>query len=665
MKVYEQKSNKEIEDLFFSDPQIEKRPVSPSTRNVSKAGGGGGGSEAIIAKADKLGLLVVEPAVALERESEINSAMSLLRNNENVMMLGEAGTGKTTVVQDIARRLKEEGKTVVEVPSTYFTGGTVGKISDKIESLITAFTPAELKNIVFFMDEIHSIANQGTFGTGEQDQETPRNLLKPYLVGNSNSRLVVIGATTTQEYRKRIEEVDPAFARRFQNITLNHFTLDQIQRVLLDKTVMDGFKKVGFSMSESQYDLNKYKQITEYGCLLLDKFARYQAFPEKSAKFFKRLFAGKTINDITQEKIESLISETLNIPIELVTQEFKRNSVFLSLEDSIKDNIIGQDNAVETISSKILRFVQDHHNQPLSFLAVGDSGVGKTQTVEEVSKALSLPIIKFNMGEYKTKETTEDFVNKLTAYIKGNYTGIILFDELEKANTEVLDTILSLTDKGQIGSGQSLVTAKSQIIFMTSNIIKDSLNDLETVLKEDGIHEIPDKLLRQVIESETDLRTEFIGRVSSVLHYKKLSPEVSLEIARKVLDKKIKSYEGNGIDFEISQEAFEKIAGSAYESLGGVRMIGKNIDQFFEKILSNKDVITVLKNQVFVGEINKMPNIIHVNIEKDKILLNVNNTDIVINNKKQVDLNIDSVLERVRKLRNQGISERKNNKPTL
>jgi ATP-dependent Clp protease ATP-binding subunit ClpA len=652
-----EKQQEAISALFVQDPTIKKVDTSNASTSSNAgsgwdAGGGGGGTQ-IQKIAEDLGLEVLQPATALERTVEINTALNLLNHNENIMILGDAGTGKTTLVQHIAKELATIGKTVISIPSTYFQShGKAGGTASAIDSLIKAYSPAQLKNIVFFIDEIHSAVNMGTFGIGDQDHETPRNLLKPYLTGVGDSRLVIIGATTTKEYQERLFNRDQAFCRRFQNIELQNFTLEQMQRIMLDRSTIETLKKSGFKIDDtSDSDREKYTQVTTYSCMLLDKFAKYQAFPEKSAKFFKRLLAGKNIKDITQEQIESLISSTLHIPIEFITKEILADSRFLSLGAALKEDIIGQDTAIDHITSKVLRFIKDEPNKPISFLSMGNTGVGKTQTVEELSSDLGLPLIKFNMGEYKTKDTVKDFVKILTNYVRNNYTGVILFDELEKADSNILDAILSLTDKGQIGSGDSLVTSKSQIIFMTSNMICEDLTECAEVLKEDGHDEIPERLLRLLIQEQTNLRPEFLARIDSVLHYKNISLENTLIIATKILNKKINSFkENSGINFEIDKDSFNNIINNCCQA-NDVRTIGKNLDDFFEQILGNHEVILQLKNQVFVGKINKTPNKITVSITEVGIALNVNGTPITLQKVSSCAIEFPDVLSRMREIR--------------
>ena len=643
-----------IQSFFFEDKNIKTVKV----QNTGGGGGGGSNDDALKKKIDTLGLLEVEPGMALQRDAEISQAITLLNNNENIMLLGEAGTGKTTLVRNIAKELAKEGKRVIEIPATFFSSGTAGGSSRAIESIFSTFTPEELKNIVFFMDEIHSVANMGTFGTGDQDHDTPRNLLKPYLTGSSEKRIVLIGATTTNEYRSKFLEgrnADSAFTRRFQNITLQSFNLEQIQKIMLDKTIIDDLKKSGFKMgaNPSSEEMERYAQITSYGCILLDKFAKYQSFPEKSSKFFRRLFAGKNINEVSQKDIESLISETLNVPLEVITKEIDASSEYFKLKESLQSRIVGQSEAITKISEQVLNFTITEPEKPLSFLSIGATGVGKTETAEQVAKNLSLPIIKFNMGEYKTLDTTESFVQKLSKYLKSNYTGVILFDELEKANKEVLDVILSLTDKGQIGSGQSLITSKEQIIFMTSNMIQDTLTELTELLKEDGISPVPEKLIRQIIVEETNIRPEFLGRITSVLKYNNLTPEDSYEISKMILAKKILGYEQSGISITIDEISFNNIAKEACNDIGGVRMISSNLDSFLSKITSNPEVIINLQSKVMVGKIDKVPNNINIDYTNGELKLLVNDKAVMIKEEKNVEVEIDvnSVLSRIKKTR--------------
>jgi ATP-dependent Clp protease ATP-binding subunit ClpA len=647
MPENEKQNKSKIEDLFFNDSTI------PKSQNTNSGGGGNPPPENIKKKAEDLGLTVVPFDTALERNNETIEAMNLIQNNENIMILGNAGVGKTNFVQNLSKELSTKGKTLISIPAEIFSSGIVGSSARAIDAIFGKFTPLELKNIVFFMDEIHSVINMGTFGIGDQDQDTPRNLLKQYLTGTGDKRIVLIGATTTKEYNEKILKIDTAFCRRFQNIELQPFTLEQMKKILSNNITIQYFKKIGLNInSESNEELKKYEQITSYTCELLDKFARYQSFPEKGFKFLKRLFVGKNITEITQQDIENLISLTYQIPLEIITKKITENSIFNSLDKKIEDTILGQDEALKTVSSKILTFIQEDRTTPLTFLAVGTTGVGKTQTAEELANTLNVPTIKFNMGEYKSPYQTESFVKKIKDYIKENYAGIIILDEIEKANPEILDAVLSLTDKGEIGSGQDKVKAPAQIIFMTSNLAVNSLQECEELLKTDGINEIPDKLARAILIEDTELKPEFIGRINSVLHYKMMTPEIAVEISKKYISKKIEAFKKEGTVLSIDDSIMEKIIHNSYSKNGGVRTIKDNIDGFFDSIFGNQVAAIQLKQKTRIGEETETTNIIKIKDENGKTItyLNENKLDIIYNLDSN-SINIDDVMTKIRATR--------------
>ena len=270
---------------------------------------------------------------------------------------------------------------------------------------------------------------------------------------------------------------------------------------------------------------------------------------------------------------------------------------------------------------------------------MGNTGVGKTQTAESLAQELNIPIIKFNMGEYKTKESVSDFVGNLRNYVINNYTGVVLFDELEKADSEVLDAILSFTDKDQIGSGGESVTSKSQIVFMTSNMMISKINECAEVLKEDGIMEIPEKLIRQLIEHEEQLKPEFLGRIDSVICYNILSKENSKEIFLKLISEKIRTYQENNIIFNFSTDkSLERLCDRVYEDIGGVRALASNIDSFFSHIMSNLNVLSSIKAKDSIGgKANTSGNVIDLDYDGSEIKLKVNGNPISISTNKKIE----------------------------
>ena len=463
--------------------------------------------------------LVNSDDLVIGRDKELSLVIeTLIRKNKcNPLLVGEAGVGKTAIVEELVRKIAKkevptflQNKKIVMLEMGSLVAGTKyrGEFEEKLTKVIK-----ELENnpdIILFIDEIHTIANAG----GAEGAINASDILKPYL---ARGKIKIIGATTTAEYNKFILK-DKALNRRFEVIKVIEPTIYETEEIL--KRIKSSF--------ESHYNIKITSQNITDIVKLTDKYITDRKNPDKTidildsvcamkevasdntAKIFEYENAKKQIVTkkenmvkshnfkkalefscaevkidkeikkatnqalkITEKDILTLISRKCNIPI----LESKTN--FKSLGKYLKNNLIGQDKAID----KIIDNLQNHdEDKPLSLLLTGSTGVGKTETVKQISKYLNMPLLRLDMSEYNQDITINRLLGSSAGYVGYDDGAIfdkikmepftcILVDELEKASPSVINLFLQILDEGFVTNAKGeKIDFKNTLIFMTSNV---------------------------------------------------------------------------------------------------------------------------------------------------------------------------------------------------
>lgn len=486
------------------------------------------------------------------RDKEISLIIETLirKNKNNPLLVGDAGIGKTAIVEELVRRIKRkevpaliQNKKIISLEMGSLVAGTKyrGEFEEKLNKVIK-----ELENnpdIILFIDEIHTIVNAG----GAEGAINASDILKPYL---ARGKIKIIGATTTNEYNRFILK-DKALTRRFELI-----------RVLEPKIpeTIDILNKVKKSF-EKHYNIkisrDNIKDIVE----LSNKYILDRNNPDKSLDILDSVCAMKEVDSYTINKIADLRKEKENIIKEKETMvkenDFKKALYFhnkeLEIEDKINKinnksgritktdimnlllkkynipkldfnnldkylnkNIIGQEEAIK----KIVSLIKSHNSgKPLSLLITGSTGVGKTQTIKLISKYLSIPLLKLDMSEYNSDISITRLIGSPSGYIgyddgslfdkiKMEPFTCILVDEIEKASPKVLNLFLQILDEGIITNAKGEpINFKNTFIFATSNI--------------KGTKKIG--FMETKINYNQDFSKELLARFSDIIEYKDIT----------------------------------------------------------------------------------------------------------------------------------------------
>lgn len=607
------------------------------------------------------------------RDKEIARVIQIMsrRTKNNPCLIGEPGVGKTAIAEGIAQRINSGDvpfnlidKKVYLLDLTALVAGTQfrGQFESRVKGLID-----EVKregNIILFIDEVHNLVGAGD----SEGSMNAANILKPAL---SRGEIQVIGATTFSEYRKYIEK-DSALERRFQPVTVAEPTIEETVDVLLGiKKYYENYHKVHISdylirvcavLSEryitDRFLPDKAIDLLDEGCARAcirsteiadyDKIKKeievmesieksiteqnepdYQALAEIKSKLIhahekEKILKEKADNiQVTEEDITKVIELWTGIPASKVAEtEFLKIS---RLESSLKKRVLGQNEAVETLSKAIKRTrVQlNKRRRPASFIFVGPTGVGKTELVKALSEEMfdsTEPLIRLDMTEYMEKHSVArmigsppgyvgyDEAGQLTEKVRRRPYSVILFDEIEKAHPDVMNILMQILDEGKVDDAHGrTINFENTIICMTSNAgstdktVGVGFNKTENEISRD-------KAMKGLREF---LRPEFISRIDEVVVFRQLDKKDFANIASLMLDEMKEPLAEKNLTISYDQKALELIAEKSYGKPYGARDIRRVIRQEIEDQIA----------EIIINKISEI-NGINISADNEKIIVN-------------------------------------------
>ena len=604
----------------------------------------------------------LDPVIGRNKEIQETSEILSRRTKNNPVLVGDAGVGKTAVVEGLAQAIVNgdvpaaiKNKEIISIDISGLEAGTQyrGSFEENIQNLLKEVK--ELGNVILFFDEIHQILGAGN--TGDGGSKGLADILKPAL---SRGELTVIGATTQDEYRNTILK-NAALARRFNEVKVNapsaedtykilqgirnlyekhhnvilpdnvlkaavDFSIQYIpQRSLPDKAI-DLIDVTAAHLAaqhpvtdvhavEHQIEEQKAKQAEavkseDYEAALNAK-NRIEELENKIKNHTEDMKVTATINDVAES-----VERMTGIPVsQMGASDIER---LKGMNERLKAKVIGQDKAVEAVARAIRRNRAgfDEGNRPIgSFLFVGPTGVGKT----ELAKQLALDmfgtkdaIIRLDMSEYSDRTavskligTTAGYVgyddnnNTLTERVRRNPYSIILLDEIEKADPQVITLLLQVLDDGRLTDGQgNTVNFKNTVIIATSNA---------GFGYEKGLVENVDK--QEIIERlKPYFRPEFLNRFNAVIEFSHLNKKDLSQIVDLMLIEVNKTLSKKEIDLAVSDAAKEFLTEEGYDEVMGVRplrrvieqQIRDNVTDFHLENLDAKHLVAELEDGILV-----------------------------------------------------------------
>ena len=574
----------------------------------------------------------LDPVIGRNKEIQETAEILARRTKNNPVLVGDAGVGKTAVVEGLAQAIVNgdvpaaiKNKEIISIDISGLEAGTQyrGSFEENIQNLIKEVKAAG--NIILFFDEIHQILGAGSTGDG-QGSKGLADILKPAL---SRGEMTVIGATTQDEYRNTIMK-NAALARRFNEVKVNapsaedtfkilqgirplyeahhnielpdavlkaavDYSVQYIpQRSLPDKAIdlidvtaahlasqhpVTDIKTLEADIAEAKAKQEEFAQKEDYESAINEKM-RIQKLQEEIDKHTDNQKVVAKVNDVAEA-----VERMTGIPVsQMGASDIER---LKDMKSRLQAHVIGQDKAVEAVSKAIRRNRAgfDEGNRPIgSFLFVGPTGVGKT----ELAKQLALDmfgnkdaIIRLDMSEYSDRTAVskligatagyvgyEDNSNTLTERVRRNPYSIVLFDEIEKADPQVITLLLQVLDDGRLTDGQgNTVNFKNTVIIATSNAGFGYGSDNDDENKVDVMDRIA-----------PFFRPEFLNRFNAVIEFNQLSKEDLKKIVDLMLDQVNKTLAKKQITLDVTDAAKALLMEQGYDKTMGARPLRRVIE---------------------------------------------------------------------------------------
>lgn len=546
----------------------------------------------------------VDPVIG--RDREIDRVIQILsrRKKNNPILIGEAGVGKSAIVEGLALRIARgevpatiAGKRIFSLDVSALVAGTKfrGEFEERMQQLLDLLRRS--RDTIVFIDEIHTIVGAGS----TQGSLDTANILKPAL---ARGELQTIGATTLDEYRTDIES-DTALERRFQRVLVEPTTPEQTLGIL--RRIAPDYER---------HHRVRYSDEALRACVeLTGRYVTGRFFPDKaidaldeagSRAHLQRDAATATV-EIGEGLVRRVVSDMTGIPAERVSED--EASRLRSLRDHLARRVVGQQEAVERIARTIRRSragLQDE-NRPIGvFLFVGPTGVGKTLLAKEVSKWLfdeHRGLIRIDLSEYAEKHNVARLIGpppgyvgygeggQLTEAVRRQPYAVVLLDEIEKAHPEVFNTLLQLFDEGRLtdGSGRT-VDFRNTILIMTSNVgsrevaRKPLRVGYATPSKGAAPDTTPDGEYRRALERV--FAPEFLNRIDDIVIFRTLDAGDVVRIIDLELQGLFTRTGRLGYKIKVTEGAKRRLASMGYEARYGVRSLRRALAEQVEEPLS-------------------------------------------------------------------------------
>jgi len=541
----------------------------------------------------------IDPVIGRIDELE-NIALSMgRRSKNNVILVGDPGVGKTAIAEGLAYNIVKgavpdflKDYTVYNLDISAMLAGSKyrGDFEERFKMVLKALT--KKGKTVLFIDEAHMISGAGSASNSANDLA---NMMKPAL---SKGNIKVVASTTWEEYRKHFEK-DRALMRRFQRITVDEPTVEVTLQILKGiKKYYEGFHNV------------KIKDDALQAAIKLS--VKYQAdkkLPDKAIDLVDLAcsrFNLKLADDriVTEREIQYELSKVIQMPEEVVAETESQN--LATLQNKLEEEVYGQDLAITEVVDKIMvaQAGLKSENKPIgSFVFMGPTGCGKTETAKSLAKHLGTKLLRFDMSEYQEKHSISKLIGSPPGYvgfeenagllitqIQECPNAVLLFDEVEKSHPDVSTVLLQMMDNGFItGSNGKQADCRQLILILTTNA---GAQDAEKNVIGFGTQEKD--------YSDRDLKKfftpEFRNRLDGIITFNKLGKETMSKVVNKFIDELKEQVKEKGIRIKADKSAIEWLIEKGFDPKMGARPLQRVIDKEIKRDLAKMMLFGDLKN---------------------------------------------------------------------
>jgi len=545
----------------------------------------------------------IDPIIG--RADELDSIALALgrRSKNNVLLVGDPGVGKTAIAEGLAFNivnknvpdfLQEYNVYMLDIGSMLAGSKYRGDFEERFK-LVLAGLKKKGKTIMF-IDEAHMISGAGS-GGGSNSANDLANMLKPAL---SKGNIKVVASTTWDEFRKYFEK-DRALMRRFQRVTVD----EPSQEVTLD--ILHGIKKY----YEDFHKTTITDEAIQEAVKLSSKYQNDKKLPDKAIDLIDLACSRFNLKEQAEEKlvgadeIQFELAKVVNLPAEQVAEKETEN--LAKLEKNIKSSVYGQDKAIEDLVDKILvaQAGLKSEDKPIgSFVFMGPTGTGKTETAKQLANNLGVKLVRFDMSEYQEKHAVAKLIGSPPGYVgyeenngllitklQENPNCVLLLDEIEKAHPDVSQILLQIMDNGKLtGSNGKEADARNSIIILTTNLGAEEAEKNTIGFTEESDYEYEDTELKKFFAPE------FRNRLDGVVTFASLSKEVMMKIVGKFLVELKTQIKDKNIIIDITDEALDHLVDKGFDRKMGARPLQRVIDKDIKRPLSKELLFGKLKN---------------------------------------------------------------------
>ena len=572
----------------------------------------------------------IDPVIGREEELEVLKQIMARRNKSNVLIVGDPGVGKTAIVEGLARRIAKNKDDIpdylkdhivfsLDISSMLAGSKFRGDFEERLKLVLNALD--QKGKTILFIDEAHMMVGAGSTGSGGMDLA---NMIKPIL---TKSNVKVIASTTWEEYRKFFEK-DRALMRRFQRLQVGEPTADVAVKILKGvKQYYETFHSCTIT-DEACEDAVEYSQ----------KFIADKKLPDKAIDIIDSACARLRLNQVKDGRIDhdeiiKEISIVTGISIEQLSQKQAVN--LKTLEEKMKMQVFGQDEALNTVIDKILvsRAGLKSLNKPIgSFLFLGPTGCGKTETAKQLASTLGVQLLRFDMSEYQEKHSIAKLIGSPPGYvgyedshmgggmlineIEKNPHAVVLFDEIEKAHRDVSNMLLQVMDYGSItGSNGKKADCRNIVLILTSNLGAEEMERANLGFGESERTEDDDAMKRF-------FAPEFRNRLDAMVKFKKLGKDTMKAVVNKFLLELNTMTIEKRVEVNASEQAIDYLIEKGFDTKMGARPLARIIDDEIKQPLSR---------MILFGDLQGGGRV-EVTVKDDKLVIDYNKAQVQVLN---------------------------------